>query len=91
MIAYRAETAMANCLREFMPHQDEARRVLQTLYQADADIIPDYEKKTLTVQLHHLANQAMDGVIEKMCEELNSTETQFPRTDLRLILKVGSK
>lgn len=91
MIAYRAETAMANCLREFMPHQDEARRVLQALYQADADIIPDYEKKTLTVQLHHLANQAMDGVIEKICEELNSTETQFPRTDLRLILKVGSK
>lgn len=91
MIAYRAETAMANCLREFMPHQDEARRVLQALYQADADIIPDYEKKTLTVQLHHLANQAMDVVIEKMCDELNSTKTQFPRTDLRLVLKVGSK
>ena len=91
MIAYRAETAMANCLREFMPHQDEARRVLQALYQADADIIPDYENKTLTVQLHHLANQAMDDVVEKMCQELNSTETYFPRTDLRLILEVGSK
>jgi len=91
MIAYRAETAMAHCLREFMPRQGEARRVLQTLYQADADIIPDYERKTLTIQLHHLANKAMDGVVEKMCEELNSTETYFPRTELKLILKVGAK
>jgi len=60
------------------------------LYQTDADIIPDYEKKTLTVQLHHMANKAMDKIIEKICLELNSTETIFPRTNLRLILKVGT-
>jgi len=30
-------------------------------------------------------------VIEKMCEELNSTETHFPRTELKLVLKVGTK
>jgi len=60
MIAYRAETAMANCLQEFMSHQGETRKVLQALYQTDADIIPDYENKTLTVQLHHLASESMD-------------------------------
>jgi len=90
MIAYRAETAMANCLQEFMPHQGETRKVLQALYQTDADIIPDYENKTLTVKLHHLASESMDKVVKKMCEELNATETRFPRTDLQLILKVGS-
>jgi len=90
MIAYRAETAMANCLQEFMSHQGETRKVLQALYQTDADIIPDYENKTLTVQLHHLASESMDKVVKKMCEELNATETCFPRTDLQLILKVGS-
>ena len=91
MIAYRAETAMANCLREFMPHQNEARKVLQTLYQSEADIIPDHKQGTLTVLLHHMANKSMDRAIEKMCDELNSTETVFPRTNLRLVLKVGSK
>jgi hypothetical protein len=29
-------------------------------------------------------------VIEKLCEELNATETIFPRTTLRLVLKLGS-
>jgi hypothetical protein len=90
MIAYRAETAMANCLRDFMPHQAEARKVLQALYQTEADIIPDYQKQTLTIQLHHMANKAMDKVIHKMCKELNATDTHFPRTNLRLILKVGT-
>ena len=90
MIAYRAETAMANCLQEFMSHQGETRKVLQALYQTEADIIPDHEKKTLTVRLHHLSNESMDNVIRKMCDELNATKTKFPRTELQLILKVGS-
>jgi len=29
-------------------------------------------------------------VVEKLCEELNATETIFPRTNLRLVLKLGS-
>ena len=45
---------------------------------------------TLTVRLHHSANAATDQVIEKLCEELNATETVFPRTNLRLVLKLGS-
>jgi hypothetical protein len=28
-------------------------------------------------------------VIERLCEELNATETVFPRTNLRLVLKLG--
>lgn len=90
MIAYRAETALANRLREHLSHPDEARRLLQTLFTTEADLLPDHEQGTLTVRLHHLANQRSDNAIQKLCDELNATETCFPATQLRLVLKVGS-
>ncbi len=91
MLAYRTETAMANLLRETMKHPDEARSLLRAIYKSDADLLPDLNEGTLTVRLHHMANQCSDIVIEKLCEELNATETQFPGTNLRLVLKMGSK
>ena len=91
MIAYRAETAMANLLRETMTHPDESRNLLRALYKSDADLLPDADKGTLTVRLHHMANSCSDAVIEKLCGELNATETKFPGTDLRLVLKLGSR
>jgi hypothetical protein len=90
MIAYRAETAMANILREHISHPDEARSLLRALYATEADLLPDYSAQTLTVQLHHCARLNTDEAIRKLCEELNATETRFPRTDLRLIFKLGS-
>ena len=90
MTAYRAETAMANSLREHLKRPDEARRLLRALYTTEADLLPDPEAGTLTVRLHHSANAATDQVIEKLCAELNATETVFPRTNLRLIMKLGS-
>jgi len=38
-----------------------------------------------------MANQCSDTAIEELCEELNATETKFPGTDLRLVLKQGAK
>jgi Transposase protein len=90
MIAYRAETAMANSLREHLKRPDEARRLLRALYTTEADLLPDPEAGTLTARLHHGANAATNQVIEKLCAELNATETIFPRTNLRLVLKLGS-
>jgi hypothetical protein len=90
MIAYRAETAMANSLREHLKRPDEARCLLRALYTTEADLLPDPAAGTLTVRLHHGANAATDQVIEKLCEELNATDTMFPRTNLRLVLKLGS-
>ena len=89
MITYRAETAMANSLREHLSRPDEARSLLQALYRTEADILPDLEAGTLTVRLHHLANASSDAAIQKLFDELNETETLFPRTNLRLILKLG--
>lgn len=90
MIAYRAETAMANSLREHLARPDEARRLLCALYTSDADLLPDPDAGTLTVRLHHGANAANDRAIAKLCDELNETETVFPRTNLRLVIKMGS-
>ena len=90
MIAYRAETAMAESLREHLTRPDEARRLLRALYTSEADLLPDLDAGTLTVRLHHAANAATDQAIAKLCEELNATETLFPRTNLRLVLKLGS-
>jgi len=90
MTAYRAETAMANSLRENMSHPDEVRTLLRALYKTEADLLPDLEKQTLTIRLHHLANVMSDNVIQKLCTELNATETRFPRTSLSMVFKVGS-
>ncbi|MGI9323708.1 MAG: putative transposase [Pseudomonadales bacterium] len=90
MIAYRAETAMANILRDTLSHPNEARRLLQSLYTTEADLLPNSNEGTLTVRLHHLANAGSDAAIGKLCEQLNATQTQFPRTNLRLVFKLGS-
>lgn len=89
MISYRAETAMANALRGSLTRPDEARTLLRALYATEADILPDFENKTLTVRLHHLAQQASDRAIMALCNELNQTDTVFPRTDLRMVFELG--
>lgn len=90
IVAYRAETALANIVREFQPKSDQARATLCALYANEADILPDYQNNTLTVRLHHTARNNTDAVITKLCEELSSTETLFPRTNLRMIFTLGA-
>lgn len=90
MIDYRAETSMANLLREKMNHKDEARSLLRAIYNTEADILPDMNSETLTVRLHHLANKSSSESIRYLCDELNATETVFPGTKLRLIYKMVS-
>ena len=91
MIAYRAETAMANILRPVIKRPDEARTLLRALYATEADLIPDVKAQTLTVRLHHMANKSADIAIQRICDQLNATETLFPRTSLRLVLQLGAE
>ena len=88
MIAYRAETAMVNIVRQTMSHTDEARKLVSSLYATAADIKPDQEAETLTVWLHQPANRSSAITIEKLCDELNETNVTFPGTNLRLIYKL---
>lgn len=90
IIAYRAETAMANALREKITRPDEARTLLTGIFKADADIRPNLKEKTLTISLHHLAAKTSSEAIRYLCDELNATETKFPNSDLRIIYKLVS-
>ena len=90
MIAYRAETAMVEIVREKMMRHDDARSLLRAIYQTEADLVPDPQARTLTVRLHPLANASSDEAVRHLCAELNSAETIFPGTDLRLICELIS-
>jgi len=90
MIAYRAETAMVHLLRDVLSQHDDARSLLRAIYCNEADLLPDYANGTLTVRLHHLANRSSDLAVRHLCDELTSTETIFPETNLRLIYELGS-
>jgi len=90
MIAYRAETAMAQLVRQKMTRHDDARSLLRGVYSTEVDIVPDLQTKTLTVRLHPLANRSSDDAVRHLCAELNATETLFPGTDLRLIYELVS-
>jgi hypothetical protein len=89
LIAYRAETAMAQIAREKMARLDDARALMRQLYRSEVDLIPDHKNKTLTVRLHHLTTNVHDQIITHLCTELNATEMVFPGTDLRLIYQIG--
>ena len=88
MISYRAETAMSYVLKEKMSRPDESRRLLRSIYNSEADIIPDEKNNTLTIRLHHLANKSEDESAAHLCEELNETQTVFPGTKLRMIFEI---
>ena len=90
MVAYRAESAMAQMAREKMRREDDARRLLRALYTTEADLLPDENAATLTVRVHHQANRCADEVIAHLCNELNQTETIFPGTNLRLVYEMVS-
>jgi uncharacterized protein (DUF2267 family) len=90
MIAYRAETVVASRMREHLKRPDEARRLLRALFTTEADLLPNPEAPSPTIRLHHGANAPTHQVLDKLCAELNATETIFPRTNLRLVLKLGS-
>ena len=90
MVAYRAETAMAQSLQEKMSRRDDSRSLLRSLYGSEVDVLPDYQEGILRVRVHGQANSSTDEAIGRLCKELNSTETEFPGTKLRLFYELVS-
>ena len=85
MIAYRAESQLARCVEPFFKrHEDEARKFLQSVFQATADLIPDARRATLTVRFHGLANPRATQALRDLCEVVNATPTCYPGTKLQL-------
>jgi len=91
MICYRAETSVANVLGDYLVNaKDEKRMLVKQIIQNNADLIPNYEDKTLTVVLHSLSAPRFNLAAAKLAEVLNQTQTIFPGSDLRLIFKISS-
>lgn len=90
MIAYRAETVLYNLIKPiFKNAQKEGRQIIQSMLASDADILPDYEAKTLTVKIHGQATPKINEILKKLCDQLNETKTIYPQTDLTIIFKTG--
>lgn len=81
---------MASLLRDKLSRADDTRALLRQIYENEVDLIPDLEKKTLMVRLHHLTQAAHDEAVRYLCEQLNATETIFPGTELKLVYQLGS-
>lgn len=76
MIAYRAESALYNILAEFYKYTDkEGREILKEIFTSDADMIPDYKNKKLTIRLHSLSTPRANQAVIKLCDLLNQTQT----------------
>jgi hypothetical protein len=90
LIAYRAETAMSNIIKQNMSHDDESRLLLKQIYKTDANIKVDRENKMLVVEIHRLAYRKDDKILEKLCQIMNETKMQFPDTNLTLFYKLVS-
>lgn len=90
MVAYRAETAMVQIVRQKMTRHDDARTLLRAIYSTEIDLVPDPQAKTLAIRLHPLANASSDQAVRHLCAKINAAETLFPGTDLRLIYELVS-
>lgn len=90
MIAYRAETALANILRQDMRKKDEARALVRQILTTDADLEPNYDQGILKVRLHNLTNPLHQRYAQNLLRALNETETLFPGTNLKLVYEMVS-
>jgi hypothetical protein len=89
LVAYRAETAMSDLLRESLRRVDDSRSLLRDLFRSDADIIPHRDTNVLEVRIHALANPRSNRAIQQLLDHLNATETTFPGTKFRLTYTLG--
>ena len=84
MVAYRAETAMANLITNENDSFSDARSLLQTLFITSANLIPDYNNNILNVQIHNLSTRALDLKLDKLIIKLNNSQMKYPGSDMLL-------
>jgi hypothetical protein len=86
IIAYRAETALFNNLPGIYANAEkEGRMLLKEIFTTPADIIPNYQKQTLTIRLHPLSTHRAYKAAEELFKLLNQSEIIYPDTKMKLI------
>jgi len=88
MVAYRAETQLANLVGPLLPHRDdEARKFMRQVFELPADLLPDYEHGKLIVRLHGMTTPRDNRALAVLCDVLNDLDTRYPGTELKLVLE----
>lgn len=64
--------------------------LVKQIVQNNADLLPDYENKTLTVVLHTLSATRFNHAAAKLAELLTQTETIFPGSNLLMKFKISA-
>ncbi len=88
IIAFRAEMSLVNTIKNHVSKPDEAHQLLVQIYKSDANIEVDKEKNILQISIHHQSTNWKDQALEKLCKDLNETETIFPDTNLKIVYKL---
>jgi transposase len=88
MVAYRAETQLANLVGPLLPYRDdEARKFMRQVFGLPADILPDYEQGKLVVRLHSMTTPRDNRALDALCGVLNDLKACYPDTNLRLVFE----
>ena len=88
MVAYRAETQLANLVGPLLPYRDdEARKLMRQVFELSADLLPDYDRGTLVVRLHAMSTPRANQVLATLCAVLNDLSVCYPGTGLQLVLE----
>jgi len=88
LVAYQIESDLVNLIH---PHyaraEDEGRTLIQTVLQSTATLEPTDQE--LRVTLAPLSSAHRSQAAAALCQNLNTTETRFPGTDLRMRFAVA--
>jgi hypothetical protein len=88
MVAYRAETQLANLVGPLLPYRDdEARKFMRQVFDLPADLLPNYDQGTLLVRLHTMTTPRDNHALAALCEVLNDLAVCYPGTELRLVME----
>ncbi len=87
MICYRAETRMMPAVAA--GKKSRPRKLLSTLLQADANLVPEPDQGVLRVELLGLGNHAAEQMLKPLLEQLTQTRTRYPGTQLRLVYQIA--
>ena len=89
LVAYRAETAMSNILRDVLRREDDSRSLVRDLLRSDADLVPHADTNVLEVRIHTMANPRSNRAIQYLLDHLNAAECTYPGTEFRLSYSLG--
>ena len=87
MATYNAESALARLLApHYARSEDEARSLLREIFKTSADM--EVIENELHIRIDNLSAPRRTKALAQLCEELSSTKTQYPGTNLKLVYSV---